>query len=101
MLVKTIISLSSDLEVLSPFAPTCHTGKEMPKDDGDFHLYPCVNGLTSESLDDYAFEVEALVAGSKDDEKKLDHNWFVGLVESLALRPSERCTCLISRNQRG
>ena len=36
-----------------------------------FQLYPCFNGLPSESLEDYAFEVEALVARSKDDEKKL------------------------------
>ena len=43
----------------------------MTKDDDDFQLYPCFNGLPSESLDDYTFEVEALVAGSKDDEKKL------------------------------
>ena len=42
-----------------------------PKDDDDFQLYPCFNGLPSESLDEYAFEVEALVAGTKDDEKKL------------------------------
>ena len=43
----------------------------MTKDDDEFQLYPCFNGLPSESLDDYTFEVEALVAGSKDDEKKL------------------------------
>ena len=43
----------------------------MPKDGDDFQFYPCFNGLPSESLDDYTFEVEALVAGSKDDEKKL------------------------------
>ena len=43
----------------------------MIKDDDEFQLYPCFNGLPSESLDDYTFEVEALVAGSKDDEKKL------------------------------
>ena len=43
----------------------------MPKDDDEFQLYPCFNGLPSESLDDYTFEVEPLVAGSKDDEKKL------------------------------
>ena len=40
------------------------------KDGNDFQLYPCFNGLPSESLDEYAFEVEALVAGTKDDEKK-------------------------------
>ena len=34
-------------------------------------MCPCFNGLPSESLEDYAFEVEALVAGSKDDVKKL------------------------------
>ena len=45
--------------------------QEMAKDDHDFQLYPCFNGLPSESLDDCTFEVEALVAGSKDDEKKL------------------------------
>ena len=43
----------------------------MAKVDDDFQLYPCFNGLPSESLEDYSFEVEALVAGSKDDEKKL------------------------------
>ena len=43
----------------------------MTKDDDEFQLYPCFNGLPSESLDDYTFDVEALVAGSKDDEKKL------------------------------
>ena len=43
----------------------------MAKVDDDFQLYPCFNGLPSESLEDYTFEVEALVAGSKDDEKKL------------------------------
>ena len=43
----------------------------MPKDDDDFQLYPCFTVLPSESLDDSTFEVEALVAGSKDDEKKL------------------------------
>ena len=43
----------------------------MTKDDDEFRLYSCFNGLPSESLDDYTFEVEALVAGSKDDEKKL------------------------------
>ena len=43
----------------------------MTKDSDDFQLYPCFNGLPSESLEDYTFEVEALVAGSKDDEKKL------------------------------
>ena len=43
----------------------------MTKDDDEFQLYPCFNGLPSESLDDYTFEVEALVTGSKDDEKKL------------------------------
>ena len=44
----------------------------MPKDKNDFQLYPSFNGLPSESLDDFIFfEVEALVAGSKDDEKKL------------------------------
>ena len=38
----------------------------MPKDDDDddFQLYPCCNV-------DRTFEVEALVAGTKDDEKKL------------------------------
>ena len=40
----------------------------MAKVDDDFQLYPCFNGLPSESLEDYSFEV---VAGSKDDEKKL------------------------------
>ena len=44
---------------------------KMPQDDGEFKLYPCFKGLPSESLDDYTFEVEALVARSKDHEKKL------------------------------
>ena len=43
----------------------------MAKVDDDFQLYSCFNCLPSESLEDYTFEVEALVAGSKDDEKKL------------------------------
>ena len=43
----------------------------MAKVDDDFQLYPCFNGLPSESLEDYTFEVEALVAGSKDEENKL------------------------------
>ena len=43
----------------------------MAKVDDDFQLHPCFNRLPSESLEDYSFEVEALVAGSKDDEKKL------------------------------
>ena len=43
----------------------------MPKNDNDFQWYPCFNGLPSESLDHYSFEVEALVARSKDDERKL------------------------------
>ena len=43
----------------------------MAKVDDDFQLYPCFNGLPSESLEEYTFEVEALVAGSRDDEKKL------------------------------
>ena len=41
----------------------------MAKVDDDFQLYPCFNGLSSESLEDYSFEFVALVAGSKDDEK--------------------------------
>ena len=41
----------------------------MAKVDDDFQLFLCFNGLPSESLEDYAFDVEALVAGSKDDEK--------------------------------
>ena len=43
----------------------------MTKDDDDVQLYPCFNGLPSESLEDYFLEVGSLVAGSKDDEKKL------------------------------
>ena len=45
---------------------------KMTKDDDDFQLYPCFNGLPSESLEDYTLEVEPLVAGSKDDEKKAE-----------------------------
>ena len=44
---------------------------KMAKVDDDFQLYPCFKGLPCESLEDYSFEVEALVAGSKDDKKKL------------------------------
>ena len=44
---------------------------KMTKVDDDFQSCPCFNGLPSESLEGYTFEVEALVAGSKDDEKKL------------------------------
>ena len=43
----------------------------MSKDDDEFQLHPCFNNLSSETLDDYTFEVEALAAGSKNDEKKL------------------------------
>ena len=43
----------------------------LPQGDDDFQLYPCFNGLPSERMDDALFEVEALVAGTKDDEKKL------------------------------
>ena len=43
----------------------------MAKVDDDFQFYPCFNALPSESLEDNAFEVEALVAGSEDVEKKL------------------------------
>ena len=50
--------------------PVRFTSK-MAKVDDDFQLYPCFNGLPSESLEDYTFEAEALVAGSKDGEKKL------------------------------
>ena len=52
---KTIISLTSDIEVLSPFAPivphlivervVAGSHEERPKDDDDFQLYPCFNGL--------------------------------------------------------
>ena len=62
----------------------------MTKDEDDFQLYPCFNGLPSESLEDYTFEVEALVAGSKDG--------FVGSVEFLARWPGESCTCQTSQN---
>ena len=62
----------------------------MTKIDDDFQLYPCFNGLPSESLDDYSFEVEALVAGSKDDEKKLIGPrlscWLGGIPGALAPR---------------
>ena len=40
-----------------------------PKDADDFQLYPRFNGLPSETLDDYTFEVEVWVAGSKDEKK--------------------------------
>ena len=43
--------------------------QETPKDGDDFQLYPCFKGLSSGGLDDHALEVEALVAGSKDEEK--------------------------------
>ena len=41
----------------------------MPQDDDDFQLYPILNGFPSESLEDYTFEVKALVARSMDDDK--------------------------------
>ena len=52
-------------QVAVPYTSTVRTHND------DFQLYPCFNGLPSESPDDYTSEVEALVAGSKDDEKKL------------------------------
>ena len=66
----------------------------MTKDDDEFQVYPYFNGLPSESLDDCTFEVEALVAGSKDDEKKL-----IGprLVRRLGGVPGA-LTCQTSRN---
>ena len=82
-LVKTFQSnRSSDIEVF--IEPNCtdratlvaeqfgvRFTSKMAKVVVDFQLYPCFNGLPSKSLEDYTFEVEALVAGSKDDEKKL------------------------------
>ena len=60
----------------------------MTKVDDDFQLYPCLNGLPFESLEDCTFEVEALVAGSKDDEKKLIGprlvRWLGGITGALA-----------------
>ena len=44
----------------------------MAKVDDDFQLYPCFTGWPCENLEDYSFEVEALVAESKDDVKKAD-----------------------------
>ena len=71
----------------------------MTKDDDEFQLYPCFNGLPSESLDDYTFEVEALVAGSKDDEKKLIGPRLVRRLGGfLAHWPGENCTCQTSQN---
>ena len=68
-------------------------------DDDDFQLYPCFNGLPSESLDDHTLEVEALVAESKDDEKKLIGPRLVRrLGEFLARWLGESCTCQTSQN---
>ena len=49
------------------------TSRNAPNDE-NFELYPVFNGLHSESLDDKIFEVDALVAGSKDDEE----DWTAG-----------------------
>ena len=76
------ITLSFDIGVLycAQLHGSCHTGSgagcspvhiKTAKIDDDFQFYPCFNGLPSENLEDYTFEVEALAAGSKDDEKKL------------------------------
>ena len=58
-----------------------------------------VQCLHSKSLEDYTFVVEALVAGSKDDEKKLIgprlvrrwNSWCVGQARI-------NCTCQTSKN---
>ena len=42
----------------------------MPENDDDFQLYPCFDSLPSECLDENTFEVRALIAGSRDHEKK-------------------------------
>ena len=65
----------------------------LPKDDDDFQLYPCFNGLPSESIDDCTFEVEASVARTKDEEKKL-----IGPRLVRRLWPGESCTCQTSQN---
>ena len=77
--------------------------QEMPKDDDEFQPYPCFNGLPPESLDDYAFEGEALVAGSKDDEKNLIGPRLVRRLGGVpgARWPGESCTCQTSRNLKG
>ena len=61
----------------------------MAKVDDDFQLYPCFNGLPSESLEDYTFEVEALVA-------RLVRG--VGGIPGALAR--ESCTCQTSQNLR-
>ena len=70
---------------------------KMANIDDDFQLHPCFNGLPSESLDDHTFEVEALVAGSKDDEEEADgtsigssarwNSWCVGQTRIAYARP--------------
>ena len=52
-------------------SPTDRFTSRMPEYTVDVQMYPYFNGLPSESLDDYIFEVEALAARCKDDEKKL------------------------------
>ena len=42
----------------------------MSRDDDKSQLNPVLNGLQSENLDDYMFDVDALVAGTKPDERK-------------------------------
>ena len=44
---------------------------KMPQNYDEFQLYPCFQRFASQSLDDCTFEVDALVAGYKDDEKQL------------------------------
>ena len=72
----------------------------MAKVDDDFQLYPCFHGLPSECLDDYTCEVEALVAGSKDDEKKLSGPRLLRRLGGIpGVRwPGENCTCQTSQN---
>ena len=64
-----------------------------------FSCIPVSTVCPSESLEDYTFEDEALVAGSKDDEKKLIGPRLVfDLVEFPMHWPGENCTCQTSRN---
>ena len=39
--------------------------------EDDFSLYPVFNGLPGESLEDYIFDVDSLVAGTKKEDKPL------------------------------
>lgn len=57
----------------------------MPYDD-DIPFYPVFNGLAHENLDDYIFDVERLVAGTKLDERQLLVRRLGGMPGALSRR---------------